>query len=266
MATLPSSDGSLRELSLAARQVKTGLAERGGESVAFVAYRHSGTFQSMTTDTISHGPATETFRLAAVILGAGLSTRMGKPKLLLPWRGRTILGHLLHQWNELGASQIAVVCAPAPSAVPAELDRLGVSAAERILNPEPAKGMFSSIRRAAAWPGWRPEISHWALILGDQPHLRATTLQVLIAQARTDSERIWQPTHSGRPRHPVVLPRKFFSRLKEAGESHLKEFLQRHSDAVSLCRVDDPGLDLDLDEPGDYERALVAFGEQETRP
>ncbi|HXG49672.1 MAG TPA: nucleotidyltransferase family protein [Methylomirabilota bacterium] len=220
----------------------------------------------MTHGAISNPAGAGVFRLAAVVLGAGLSTRMGKPKLLLPWRGRTILGHLLHQWTELGSGQLAVVCAPAPCAVQEELDRLGVPATERILNPEPARGMFSSIRCAAVWPGWRPEISHWALILGDQPHLRVTTLQKLIGHAREHSECICQPTHSGRPRHPVVLPHRFFRRLAQAGEAHLKEFLERHRDAVSLCRVDDPGLDLDVDEPGDYEHALRTFGGQEAVP
>ncbi len=44
-----------------------------------------------------------------IILGAGASSRMGTPKLLLPWRDTTIIGHLISQWRELGAAQIAVV-------------------------------------------------------------------------------------------------------------------------------------------------------------
>ena len=40
--------------------------------------------------------------LGVVILGAGASARMGEPKLLLPWRGTTVIGHLISQWRELG--------------------------------------------------------------------------------------------------------------------------------------------------------------------
>ncbi len=50
--------------------------------------------------------------LGVVILGAGASSRMGRPKLLLPWGATTIVGHLLEQWQTLGAAQIAVVRRP----------------------------------------------------------------------------------------------------------------------------------------------------------
>src|SRR5262245_22414275 len=62
-----------------------------------------------------------------VILAAGASSRMRQPKLLLPWGGTTVLGHLLGQWKALHARQIAVVCAVEGEAVVAELDRLGFS-------------------------------------------------------------------------------------------------------------------------------------------
>ena len=47
--------------------------------------------------------------LGVVFLGAGASARMGRPKLLLPWGGTSILGHLIGQWRALAAEQIAVV-------------------------------------------------------------------------------------------------------------------------------------------------------------
>src|ERR1035441_7009851 len=77
------------------------------------------------------------FSVAAVILGAGRFARMGQPKLLLPWGGTTVLGHLIEQWRALGAKQIAVVRAPSDLAVRTELDRLGLPDANRICNPAP---------------------------------------------------------------------------------------------------------------------------------
>ena len=50
-----------------------------------------------------------TAAIGVVILGAGASSRMGRPKLLLPWRDTTVIGAILRQWRELGAAQIAVV-------------------------------------------------------------------------------------------------------------------------------------------------------------
>src|SRR5262245_17336610 len=111
------------------------------------------------------------FRLGVVILGAGASTRMGQPKLVLPWRSTTILGHLIGQWQSLGAEQITVVCPPAPHPVHEELDRLAFPIDSRILNPSPEDGMFSSIQCAARWPKWATAISHIAILLGDQPQI-----------------------------------------------------------------------------------------------
>ena len=63
--------------------------------------------------------------LGVIILGAGASSRMGRPKLLLPWGDTTVIGHLIRQWRELGAAQIAVVHRPGRlRKLDAELDRL----------------------------------------------------------------------------------------------------------------------------------------------
>ena len=97
------------------------------------------------------------FSLAAFLLAAGRSSRMGRPKLLLPWGGTSVLGHLINQWQVLKAKQIAIVCAAADSLIQAELDRLGFSANDRVLNAAPDRGMFSSIQCAAQWPGWRAD-------------------------------------------------------------------------------------------------------------
>ena len=90
------------------------------------------------------------FKFGVVILAAGSSRRMGRPKLLLEWNGTTILGHLLGQWNKLRAAQIGVVCAADGVAVRQELVRLAFARENFIPNPAPDEGMFSSVRCAAA--------------------------------------------------------------------------------------------------------------------
>src|SRR5262249_52852827 len=95
-------------------------------------------------------------RLAVILLAAGRSERMGKPKLLLPWAGTSICGHIIAQWRTLGAEQIGVVCAKDAQPIHAELDRLGFLPSHRIVNHEPERGMFSSIKCSVQWPGWQP--------------------------------------------------------------------------------------------------------------
>jgi molybdenum cofactor cytidylyltransferase len=193
-------------------------------------------------------------QLGVVILGAGASSRMGRPKLLLPWRDTTIIGHLLSQWRELGAEQIAVVLRPGDIALSAELDRLNFSKSDRIENPQPQRGMFSSIVCAANWDGWRKEISSWAIVLGDQPHLKSETLRGLLEFSTQNAETICQPSFGGHPGHPVILPRHAFFELKTTGADTLKTFLKQNSGHSVQCPVTDAGLTLDLDTPEDYKR------------
>ena len=196
-------------------------------------------------------------KLGVVILAAGASSRMGRPKLLLPWEDTTVIGHLLRQWRTLGAAQIAVVCAAANTALAAELDRLGFPPASRICNPQPERGMFSSIQCAAGWNGWQPNLTHWTINLGDQPQVRLETLKQLLDFAAAQPASICQPSYTGRAKHPVILPAIVFSSLKDSRAANLKEFLGGSGLSMARCEVDDPGLDLDLDEPADYERALA---------
>ncbi len=194
------------------------------------------------------------FSLGAVLLGAGRSRRMGRPKLLLPWQGASVLGHLLAQWQAAGAGQIAIVCAAGDRAIELELDRLAFPAAHRIFNPAPDRGMFSSIQCAAQWPDWQSALTHFAIALGDQPHLRQATLQALVRFSAAHPAQVCQPSRAARPRHPVFLPKAAFLDLAASPAAHLMEFLA--SFHIALCELDDPGLDLDLDCPADYEKAL----------
>jgi molybdenum cofactor cytidylyltransferase len=201
-------------------------------------------------------------KLGVVILAAGASSRMGRPKLLLPWGGITVIGHLLRQWQTLGARRIAVVCAVANTALTDELDQLGFPPANRVFNPQPERGMFSSIQCAANWSARQPDITHLAITLGDQPQVRLETLRRLIGFAAAHPASICQPSHKGRGRHPVILPADAFLRLKDSQATNLKEFLGASGYSVDRCEMDDPGLDLDLDEPADYARALSLANQQ----
>ncbi|HEY5042208.1 MAG TPA: nucleotidyltransferase family protein [Verrucomicrobiae bacterium] len=192
--------------------------------------------------------------LGVVILGAGASARMGRPKLLLPWRGTTVIGQLLSQWRALGAGQIAGVLRANDDALAAELDRLHHPKSDRIENPQPERGMFSSIVCAVNWNGWREGISNWAVVLGDQPHLRMETLRQLVEFSAQNVDAICQPAFGGRAGHPVILPQRTFMELKSSGAATMKDFLNRSAAPRVQLVINDPGLTLDLDTPEDYQR------------
>jgi len=195
-----------------------------------------------------------TYKFGVVILAAGASRRMGRPKLLLPWGETSVLGHLLQKWTELGAAQIAVVYAADTKIIAAELDRLAFSPAQRIQNPAPENGMFSSIQCAANWQGWNQDLTHWIVTLGDQPHLKTGTLRTLLEFGARNPNKICQPMRGERRKHPVLLPKRFFHELKNSNARDLKIFLLEQAVNLSGFESNDAGLDLDMDTPEDYER------------
>jgi molybdenum cofactor cytidylyltransferase len=197
----------------------------------------------------------EQLRIGVVILAAGASVRMGRPKLLLPWGGTSVLGHLLAQWRKLQPQQIAVVLARDDATLPRELAALQAHDVFQLMNDDPTRGMFSSVQVAAAWTGWSPAITHWLISLGDQPQVRMETFAHLLAEAAKHPEWICQPARNGRARHPIVLPAAPFRLLAMAEEENLKQFLAARGDTRHVFESEDPGLDLDLDYPEDYERA-----------
>ena len=201
--------------------------------------------------------AKRAFALGVVILAAGRSARMGRPKLLLPWYRTSVVGHLIRQWRALQARQITIVCAPGNRAIQAEMDRLGFSARDRIVNPAPERGMFSSIQWAARWSGWQADLTHWAIVLGDQPHLQRHTLRQVLDFSAAHPARICQPARGGHRCHPVLLPKAVFRQLGSSTAKTMKGFLARRFRQLALSELEDPGLDLDIDRPEDYERAVL---------
>jgi len=195
------------------------------------------------------------YKFGVVILAAGASRRMGRPKLLLPWGQTSVVGHLVQKWTQLGAAQITTVCAGDAKVLGPELDRIHFSPANRIVNSSPEKGMFSSIQCAANWDGWNPDLTHWVITLGDQPHLKPATLRTLLEFGARNPDKICQPMRGERRKHPVLFPKRFFLGLRNSRAGDLKIFLLEQAIHLSGFESQDAGLDLDMDTPEDYEKA-----------
>ena len=141
------------------------------------------------------------------ILAAGESRRMGAPKLCLPWKDTTVLGHLLDQWREAGAEKILVVHAPdADAPVVLELNRLGIPASQRAANNAMARGMMGSVVTAASRAAQDPALTHLVIALGDQPHLRTETLRAVLQLCADSPGKIVRVLHEGKPGHPLAIP------------------------------------------------------------
>ena len=185
---------------------------------------------------------------AAVVPAAGASTRMGRPKLLLPWGGSTVLESTLAALREGGVATAVVVLAPGGPLAGWQPPG-GVLTVE---NPDPARGMLSSILAGiAALPGVPDPL---LVCPADLPALRASTVTALLA-VYAERGGIVVPRHGRRRGHPLLISPRWQARIPDvtAGEGGLRRILELAAGAVHELPVDDPGSIRDVDTPEEYE-------------
>ncbi len=193
--------------------------------------------------------------ITAILLAAGLSSRMGRAKLALDLGGRTVFERSLSALLDSPADRILVV-QPA-AGVP------GVPATDRVqvvTNPHAEEGMASSIRAGMAA---LPEGTRAVLIaLADKPLLKAETVTLLINRFHRGDEPIVYPTFQGSQGHPVLLESELFAELEQLeGDSGAKSLLRKFVDRAVEVETDDAGILLDIDTPEDYAKCLKELDE-----
>jgi len=145
---------------------------------------------------------------AAVVLAAGASTRMGRPKQLLRHRERSFVGCAVDLARAAGCTPIVVVTGAIG------LDREPLAPALLVVNPDWPMGQLSSLQRGlAAAREHRPDTPGLLVLTVDRPHLRPDTVAALVAAWRAEPGGLWQPEHHGRRGHPVIYPAALLSAL-----------------------------------------------------
>lgn len=190
--------------------------------------------------------------IAAVVLAAGESRRMGEPKLLMPLEGKPVLRHVVDALTAAPVDEIVVVVGRYIEEVLSILIDTSVGVAE---NPRYADGMLSSVRAGIRSFASTPE----AIIVapGDQPAIRSEWVGALIASYRAAGGGIHVPAHGGRRGHPVLFDGRYIddvlTRFDNAG---LRGLLRDYPDDVHEVTIADEGIFEDLDTPADFAQAL----------
>lgn len=193
--------------------------------------------------------------VAAVVLAAGRSSRMGTSKPLLPFGDTFVLAHVVETLRAGGIDDIAVVVGHGADRLAPIVADLGV---EVVVNPNYDRGMFSSIRAGIA--SLPPKIAGALLLPVDVPLVRAATFAEIAAAGVASGATVLHPTFRGERGHPPFLARALFREiLAFDGEGGLAALLDRRAEAAAEVAVFDRGILHDMDHPADHLRLSGAL-------
>jgi CTP:molybdopterin cytidylyltransferase MocA len=206
---------------------------------------------------------------SAILLAAGESTRMGRPKPLLPWGDTTLIEYQIAELRAAGVDDVVVVLGHDADEMRSHVPQ----GARAVVNMAYRQGRASSLRAGAAA---LPDSANPIVVLNvDQPRPRSITQHLLKSHADAGAL-ITLPAGDGKRGHPVVLSGALLPELREATEEAkgLHGVLDAHAGAINVVHymlvthesaVGDPDwsaliVTLDLNTQNDYEQALSLFG------
>jgi molybdenum cofactor cytidylyltransferase len=188
----------------------------------------------------------------AVVLAAGGSARMGRPKQLLPWRGRPLVAHVLSAVADAGLEEAVVVLGHSAGEVTLALDPPPGVHVRLVVNPDHASGQASSLRAGLAAAG--PGADGALVLLADQPEVRADAIRAVVGAGTRAG--VARAGYGGRPGHPVLLGRDLWPRVAGLrGDVGARDLIA--ADPGRLREVETGGAPPpDVDTPDAYARLL----------
>jgi molybdenum cofactor cytidylyltransferase len=183
-------------------------------------------------------------RVAAVILAAGASVRMGEAKPLVHWRGRSFVAHVVARAIDSGCAPIVVVTG-AHAIAASE-----VAPAVVVENPRWVEGPTTSLQVGLAAVG---DVDAIVIATVDRPHVAVETWRALLDAHARAPELVWQPRHAEHRGHPVLVPASLRPRIAALAPTQtLRDVLATAPrDSVD---VDDPAVVDNIDTPSDVAR------------
>ena len=191
--------------------------------------------------------------ISAVVLSAGLSSRMGgEPKGLLRFDDRDIfLTRIVRTLNEAGVHDVVVVLGHEAPRVLEAVQQSGL-VARCVVNERYRDGQFSSLLTGLAEVD-RPEVSGMLLALVDAPLFSVSTVHAIVERFERTQAPVVRAVRGAEHGHPVVIGRSLFRALREADPSHgAKPIVRAHASETGDVSVDDPGAFVDIDTPEEY--------------
>lgn len=193
--------------------------------------------------------------ISAIILAAGASRRMGKPKLILPWGSTTVLGQVVATFASAGIGDILVVTGGARQLVERLVTQLAQKFPIRMIhNPDYEHGeMLSSILVGLA--GLGSESSAALIGLGDQPQVEVETVRRICTTFNETKSPLVIPSFQGHRGHPWLVARSLWPEILALSHTHAtaRQFLSAHSSQIQYVTANENTLK-DLDTLEEYNR------------
>ncbi len=193
--------------------------------------------------------------IAAIVLAAGLSRRMGQPKLALPWGDTTVIGQVVAVLSAAGVAEIVVVTGGARQ----ELETtLRGTPARLAFNPRfEASEMIDSLQVGLAQ--LPPIVEATLIALGDQPQIQLPVVQAVLKAYAEHPSRLIVPSYQMKRGHPWLVVRSLWAELSQIRPPEtLRDFLGRHTEEIYYLPVSTDTILRDLDTPADYAREKPA--------
>ena len=190
--------------------------------------------------------------VVAIVLAAGMSTRMGRPKQLLPLGGRPAIAWVIDVLLEQ-LDQVVVVVGHRSEEVAAAIANRRVTIA---VNEEYHLGMLSSVQC-----GLRAAVDvDYLICLGDQPQLAGSVVEQVLQASTTADRGMVIPTYEGKRGHPIYLRSKYRQEVLALSlDGGLNRLMQWHPDDVLEVAVAEDGILEDMDTPADYQHQLMKW-------
>ena len=193
-------------------------------------------------------------KIGAIILAAGMSRRMGSPKLLLPLNGQPIIHHPISLAMQQELHPIVVVAGQYIE----EISK-GMKDAKEITflyNPDYQEGISSSLKLGIKTIA--NDVDAAIIFLGDQPFVRESVIRSIVAEYEKDRENskwIVRPRYAGQPGHPILFDRKLFGDFATInGDVGGRTIIKSHKDRLKFIDFSEQLWGMDIDTPEDYEK------------
>ena len=191
--------------------------------------------------------------ITALVLAAGLGTRMGQQKLLLPCGPCTLIEYIIAQVIGGGVDACLVITGRDHDRIKPLVETLGGRA---VFNPGSIDGgMLSSVRYGLS--NAPSNTTGFLVCLGDQPGISSVMVRDMLDKIRQDKPPILTPVHQGKRGHPLFFEAGFRPEIMEKYDDvGLKGLLATHPHLVTEWEYPDDGILMDLDTPLDYENLM----------